>query len=201
MNVEGGGIDWGAVKERLHRSQLALEKALNPDPEQIEAAFRDRARQLAQRHAHTHSPSTPFRVLVFALGKEHYGLDLGVVVELLPFTNCTRVPGAPAQLLGVTNVHGEIRSVIDLRHLLELPDEERNSPGYILLIRHQDCEVGLRVDGIEKIRAVSPEDLLVLSDDAARPSFRCLRGLTPDMLRILSTEALFAHPVFDQKSI
>jgi purine-binding chemotaxis protein CheW len=201
MNVEGGGIDWGAVKERLHRSQLALEKALNPDPEQIEAAFRDRARQLAQRHAHTHSPSTPFRVLVFALGKEHYGLDLGVVVELLPFTNCTRVPGAPAQLLGVTNVHGEIRSVIDLRHLLELPDEERNSPGYILLIRHQDCEVGLRVDGIEKIRAVSPEDLLVLSDDAARPSFRCLRGLTPDMLRILSTETLFAHPIFNQNSI
>ncbi len=44
-------IDWTVVKERLRQSQLALERALTPDPQRIEAIYRERAAQLAGRRA------------------------------------------------------------------------------------------------------------------------------------------------------
>src|SRR5437879_4642246 len=117
---ETRSINWAEVKQRLNESQLALDKARADDPERLESVYRQRAAQLADRRAQVSGPVSALRVLVFGLGTERYALEFADLVEMLPFARCTPVPGGPAQLLGVANIHGEIRSVLDLGRLLEL---------------------------------------------------------------------------------
>jgi purine-binding chemotaxis protein CheW len=200
MSDTDARIDWDEVKRQLLESQQALERALTANPEHTAAVFRERAAQLAARRSQAAAPSAALRVLVFWLGGERYGLEFGDVAELLPFANCTPLPGAPPQLVGVTNVHGEIRSVVDLGRLLDLPEGEGRAAGYILLVRKEGREIGLRVDGIDKIETVAPGQLAVPAEGTSGPSLRYLQGLIPGKLRLLSTEAVLGHPLFQQAS-
>jgi purine-binding chemotaxis protein CheW len=190
-------IPWVEVKKRLRDSQLALENALVANPERTAAVYRERAAQLAARGSGVEAASSASRVLVFVLGTERFALDFGDVVEVLPFANCTPVPGAPPELLGVMNIHGVIRSVMDLARLLGLSDgTDRPAKGYVLLVRHQARQVGWRADSIDKILSLPSSELAAPEGDVTGQALRYLRGLTRDRLRLLNTEALFAHPVF-----
>jgi hypothetical protein len=54
------------------------------------------------------------RAIVFALGDVHYAVDARYVNEVVRQPEITAVPGLPAWVRGVTNLHGEIMSVVDL---------------------------------------------------------------------------------------
>lgn len=202
MSGNGQSINWEEVKKKLQAAQLGLDKALTADPERTEAVYRQRAAQLAGRRSQFSGGAAVQRVLVFSLGAERYAIEMGDLVEMFPFGDCTPIPGAPAQLLGVTNVHGEIRSVVDLGRLLDLPEHEASgAPGYVVLIRRQGREVGLRVDSVDDIQQLPPEPLATPEDGEGGPSLHYLKGLTPDRLRVLNTEALFAHPIFQKRTV
>jgi purine-binding chemotaxis protein CheW len=188
-------IDWDRVKCRIAESERALERSLGGDELSLEAVYRRRAEQLATRREQVTAAGT-VSMLVFAMGAERYGLPLPDLVAVLPFANCTPVPGARPELLGVTNVRGEIRSVLDLRRLLELPEGPQGGSGYILLVRHQDQVVGLRVDHLEKAERVSLEDLAAPGEAGTDPHGRYLRGLTSERVIVLDTGAILEHPVF-----
>ena len=196
MSEQAKGINWEDVKRRIAESRLGLEKALAAAPEQMETVYERRAQQLANRRVQLNAPATALRVLVFTLGEERYGLEFGDLAELLPFGNCTPVPGGPPQLLGVTNIHGEIRSVVDLARLLDLPAGDGADSGYVLLLRKNGRQVGLRVDRLDKIQFLAPEELAVPGEGEAGAPVRYVKGLARDRLRLLSTEAIFSHPIF-----
>jgi chemotaxis signal transduction protein len=198
MSTDGRGIDWADVKRRVQDSQHGLERALRVDEERLRAVFRRRAGELAERRGQADGPAAALQVLVCGVGPESYALEVGALVELLPFAACTPVPGAPPALLGVLNVHGEIRSVVDLGRLLDLPPtEDDGAPGYVLVVRHDGHGAALRVDRVDKIQALAPE---AISAPGAEAEFRYLRGLTPDRLRVLDLGALLAHPLFGSKA-
>jgi len=188
-------IDWDEVKSRLRKSQLALEQALTPNPERTAAIYRERAAQLAGRRARTQAGPATLRVLTFAVGADRYGLEFGDVAELLPFASCTPLPGAPAALLGVINVRGEIQSVVDLGRLMAIPGYEVAAGGYVVLVKKGDDRAALRVDRLDKVQTVGAEELAV--PDAAEAGY--VRGLAGDRLRLLNTDALLAHPLFQSR--
>jgi purine-binding chemotaxis protein CheW len=200
MSASDNGIDWDDVKRRLREREAALERASTADPERVAEVHARRAAELAARRTATIAAVAALRVLVFTLGAERHAIDFADLVEMLPFTACTPVPAAPPALLGVINLRGEIRSVLDLGRLLDLPAPDIGGPGYILVVRHRGHETALRVDAIDKVRAVALEELALPEDEAGAAAPPHLRGITPDGLRVLSTEALFAHPIFRQAS-
>jgi len=54
---------------------------------------------------------------------------------VLPFAPCAPVPGAPPQFLGVINLRGELRAVVDLARLL-VPSADGNSDSeFVLMLR------------------------------------------------------------------
>lgn len=195
MSVQRQRIDWVQVRDRLRASQQALEKALTGSPERLEATYRERAARLARRRDAA-TPGATLRVLVFALGRERYALEFADLSAVLPFAGCAPVPNGPPGLLGVANIDGDIRSVLDLGRLLELPAAESAPAGYILVLRRQGQQTALRVDAIDEIRQIAPGELAGPGADAAEPGVRFLRGWTPDRLKLLNTEALLAHPIF-----
>ncbi len=195
MSAPDNRIDWDVVKQGLREREAALERASTADPERIAEVYARRAAELALRGTNAVAPVAALRVLVFTLGAESYAIDFGDLVELLPFAACTPVPAAPPALLGVINLSGEIRSVLDLGRLLDLPPHPTVSPGYLLVVRQRGRQTVLRVDTIDKVRTLAREELALPADEAGAALLH-LRGISADGLRVLNTEALFAHPIF-----
>lgn len=155
--------------------------------QRMEAVWRERAQRLSQRPVQAGGGVDAFPVMVLEIGEERYGIDLGSVIEVLPPIHVTPVPGAPAVFVGVINVHGEIRPVIDLRRFLRMETIENGSPRRVILLSKNGWEMGLEIDGVEQIRWITPGEFRCSGDSVH------LKGSTNDLLMLLSTEALFAE--------
>lgn len=99
--------------------------------------------------------------IVFRLGDQRYAVPVGKVVELDKPPTCAVVPNTPSFVQGVTNVRGDILSVIDLRALLGIPRVVRNDAVRLLTVRSADGDMrtGLLVDSLQGMRAVTPAAL------------------------------------------
>src|SRR6476659_9315008 len=58
------------------------------------------------------------------VGREHYAVPVEHVLEVAEAGDVAPVPGAPAQIVGVRNLRGQIVPVISLAKLFGLADEE-----------------------------------------------------------------------------
>lgn len=200
-------IDWEKVKSRLQQSQLSLEKALAPDEERLQTVYRVRAEQLARRRLETRRAAETVPVLVVVLGSERYAIELDKLVAIHPFTDCTPLPGAPPELLGVVNLRGEIRSVVDLGRLLHLPDPEmpmndkaERKTGYLLLLRCRELEVAMRVDQVDTVQPFARRELSEPGEfDSPLPA-RFLKARSAERVLLLDVEMLFAEPLFRTRS-
>lgn len=185
MSEPKKAIDWQGVRERLRESQFALDTALEHDPHQVAAAYRDRAARLALRPVPAGSAAAGTPALVFRLGAERYAIPLQDLAGVLPDPKCALVPGAPPQLAGVINLRGEIRPVWDLARLLDLPEAGNGASRFVVLLRQGGRETGLQVERLEQIRVVKAEEW-----EHPGERFPYLQGVTSDTLMILNTEAL-----------
>ena len=159
----------------------------------LEEVFRRRARQLARRRTVSTRAATR-AVLVFALGAERYGIELSDLLEVLPYTGCTAVPGAPDCVLGVLNVRGDIRPVVDLRRLLGVDVAQSGSAGYLLMLRHESGATGVTVDALEGVRQVDATEFLSADARGATvPGSRCVKALTADTVIVIDTRATLSQ--------
>lgn len=102
--------------------------------------FRDQPTEAAREEAQV-------KVVIFSLSGEllaFYGQD---VREILPLTEIAWVPGLPPFILGLINVRGDIESVTDIRHFLNLPGPDRQQ-GYIALTGTGSIRTGILVDDV-----------------------------------------------------
>ena len=189
-------LDWDAVKEQLRAAEKLFNDSSAGDDERLETVFRQRAEQLASADAQTASTAATTPMLVFDLGNEKYGIELRYVAQISKETATTPVPNAPAELLGVANLQGEVRSVLDLRRVLKLPDGDAESSKYILLLRKDGCEVGLRVEQINEVRQVAWEDVAKIDDQATNELTECVTGVARDNLIILRPDVFFENYSF-----
>lgn len=100
------------------------------------------------------------RLVLFGVAGAMYGVPETFVTEVARVPAVTSVPHVPHWLRGVTNLRGDIISVVDLRSFIGL---EGTSPytGRLVVVRLIDEEfsAGLLVDGVEQIAAVALDDV------------------------------------------
>ena len=72
--------------------------------------------------------------LTFTLGQEEYGVDILRVQEIRGLHQVTRVPNAPAHMLGVLNLRGTIVPIIDMRMRFHLAKVEYNPITVIIVL-------------------------------------------------------------------
>jgi purine-binding chemotaxis protein CheW len=193
-------IDWAAVKERMQQVQATLDRGLDLEPARLAEIYRQRAAELAARRGDETGERDAMSVLVFALGNERYALELSDLVEVLPLTRSNPVPGADPVLLGVMNVAGEIRSVLDPARLFDLPEDGERPDGYVVLLRNGDIEFGLRVDQVERLETIARADLANPRETGSTLPVRYVRGITPTGVFVLDREAIFTHPIFTSET-
>ncbi|TWH98884.1 purine-binding chemotaxis protein CheW [Luteimonas cucumeris] len=100
--------------------------------------------------------------LSFALGNEHYGVDILKVQEIRGYDAVTRLPDAPDYIKGVINLRGTIVPVIDLRLKLRMKDARYDAFTVMIVLNVEDRVVGIVVDSVS--------DVIPLDQDQIRPT-------------------------------
>jgi purine-binding chemotaxis protein CheW len=183
-------LDWQGARERLSklaRGEFAL------DAEAKQRLLEERARllarpQLAARLQGRARAGTELELLQFSLGQERFAIETRFVHQLLVPGVLTRVPGAPAQLRGVTNLRGEILPVFDLRELLAQTHAPSSDSARWLVLGAREPELCMWVDAVEEIVDLEPS-ALAASERAAD----FVLGVTPDARSVLRAARLLAH--------
>jgi len=99
------------------------------------------------------------QLVVFNVAKEHYGVSIGSVQEIVRVPDVTEVPDAPIFLEGVINLRGRIVPVVDLRKRLRLQGIEKTKSTRVLITESGGNLVGLLVDSVSEVLRIQPESI------------------------------------------
>lgn len=87
-------------------------------------------------------------LLTFYLSEELYAIETGYVESIIRVQKITEVPGIPDYILGVTNLKGNVISVVDIRKFLDLEKLPYDTEHSIIIINCSNITTGLFVDGV-----------------------------------------------------
>lgn len=98
------------------------------------------------------------QIVNFTVDNVNYGVPVEQVREVRDMQSVTRVPGAPDYVEGVTNLRGQIITVIDLRKRLGLTDGNAAN-GKIMIIDLEKSAVGVVVDTVTEVTTIKETDI------------------------------------------
>jgi purine-binding chemotaxis protein CheW len=100
------------------------------------------------------------QIVNFTIGEVSYGVPVEQVREVRDMQTVTPVPGAPTFVEGVTNLRGQIITVMDLRKRLGLglPDRAHSSEK-IIIIDLGSHAIGVVVDSVTEVSTMREHDI------------------------------------------
>jgi purine-binding chemotaxis protein CheW len=136
----------------------------------------------------------PARLLVFRVGAERFGVELQAVDEVIDAPVVQSIPDAPATVLGVATIRGELITVYDPRPLLRVQGRlDEAGDGAALLFARDDRRVGLAIDDVYDAIRIEDGELLKAPGGGAAASDGILVGLirrAGNLIGILDANAL-----------
>lgn len=112
------------------------------------------------------------RIVVLKLDREHYGIPIEFVREILPFSEITPVPGSPDYFAGFMNVRGELVAVTSLRRFIGKREPEDRSSSKILVVASEGGGIqGMIADDVTSIEEVSLDCLQPVEEGTNRTGF------------------------------
>jgi purine-binding chemotaxis protein CheW len=190
VNTEG--IDWNEVRKGVDDFGRAVEPGMSPEEER--RILRERARELAGGAQEMPLTKALLEIVEFTLGGERYAIELRGVREVCALQELTPVPCAPAFVLGIINLRGEIRVVISLKEFFGLPCNDLTDLNRIILIGDDRTEVGLIADAGGGVRGIDPDDLQASLPTLTGRRVDYLRGVTADGLVVLDAAKILSDP-------
>lgn len=187
----------------------------------IERIWAERAAQMAKVEDASGQQGERATVAIIRLGRELLGIEVQYVFDIRQREAITRVPRVPGWVVGVTNLRGNILSVVDLCKYFGLPGSsaETENPGLLLVVQSHPAgqrsqtpamEIVFLVDdvlGIENlplaqtaaesglIHRLKPEYILAIADrKAAVFKDQNDETLGQRHLAVLNAEALLSDP-------
>ncbi len=96
------------------------------------------------------------QIVGFRVGKENFGVPIGIVHEIVRMMEITEIPDSPTYIEGVINLRGKIIPVVDLRKRFDeaIEPSRRNR---IMVAELDGHQVGLVVDSANEVMKVNSE--------------------------------------------
>ncbi|HVC31257.1 MAG TPA: chemotaxis protein CheW [Steroidobacteraceae bacterium] len=127
------------------------------------------------------SGSGAHQVLTFVLGDETYGVDILRVQEIRGWSAVTKIPHAPAHVLGVLNLRGSIVPIVDLRMRFALERAEYTAVTVIIVMSVNTPggrrDFGVVVDGVSDVVDVDSAQVKPAPELGSRSATDHIRGL------------------------
>ena len=94
--------------------------------------------------------------LTFALGEEKFAIPVEHVQEVVEFGQVTKVPNAPAYMVGIINLRGRILPLLDTKLKLGLPPTTRSQKSRIMVLDlvlddEKSLQIGAMVDHAREV--------------------------------------------------
>jgi purine-binding chemotaxis protein CheW len=111
------------------------------------------------------------QLVVFALAKEAYGVDISTVHEIIRMQAITKVPRAPDFVEGIINLRGKVIPVVDMRKRFGLTVSQQTKDSRIVVVDISDQEVGMVVDAVIEVlripsESVDPPSTVITTSDS-----------------------------------
>ncbi|MDW3224785.1 MAG: chemotaxis protein CheW [Paracoccaceae bacterium] len=137
--------------------------------------------------------SQSMEYLSFQVGGEDYAIDIRLVREIRGWTTPSPMPDAPAFVLGVINLRGEVLPLLDLAARLGLTTQDATERNVTIVAEVDNGQIGLLVDAVSDIVVLSEDDMQPAPDIAnagQQSSVRALTFIGEETVRILDLEAI-----------
>jgi purine-binding chemotaxis protein CheW len=107
----------------------------------------------------THNMEKEIQIVGFRIGRETFGLPIGMVREIVRVPEITSIPNAPEYIEGVINLRGRIIPVVDLRKRFGEKVIERNKKNRIVVVELENRGIGLIVNSASEVLKIPPSDI------------------------------------------
>jgi purine-binding chemotaxis protein CheW len=97
------------------------------------------------------------QLATFSVDGYLFGVEVAAVQEVIRYQPMTRVPLAPAALVGLINLRGQVITAVDLRRRLGFGDRAAGELPMDVIVRTRDGLVSLLVDRIGDVVDVAEE--------------------------------------------
>lgn len=99
------------------------------------------------------------KYLTFTVGKEHYGIQISFVSEIIGIQSITQIPEQPHYVKGIINLRGKIIPVMDLLIRFKKGEREYNDRTCIIVISTDDMLIGFIVDSVSEVISIPDSSL------------------------------------------
>jgi purine-binding chemotaxis protein CheW len=170
MNGEGPG---GTLADAI----AAADRQLDGSVAATAAVGREAGRDAGHGH----------RYVLLSIASANYAVPEAFVTELERVPKITPVPHVPSWVRGVTNLRGDILSVVDMRIFIGL-DASSSQSARMLVVRllNEDFATGLLVDGVDRIVTVPPDQITPPESSLEGPLAPYLVGMCEIEERLVS---------------
>jgi len=131
-------------------------------------------------------------LLTFQVGGQEYAIDIMSVREIRGWTKATPLPHAPNFVRGVINLRGTVLTIVDLADRLGMGPTKSSERNVIIVVHTGKETVGLLVDAVSDILAISKSELQTppeMSADSEQTFVSALMIANERMIRILALAA------------
>ena len=128
------------------------------------------------------------QIVVFKLGEEHFAVDTERVQGINDMMVVTKLPKAPSYIKGLINLRGSIKSLVDIKLLLNLKSD--NVQENIIILKVQDEEIGISVDEVEEVLDVEEKDIQKVEANANSQYIKGIINIDGRLLTIIDIDNL-----------
>lgn len=137
------------------------------------------------------------QLVVCVLGQERYGIEVGLVKEIIRHPPITALPQSGRAVRGVINLRGRIIPIVDLRERFHLPEAQVTKLSRIVVADAAGLRVGFIVDAVNEVvrvdrAAIDPTPELAAGSGAEHVTGICRTDggliILLDLDRLVSTD-------------
>ncbi len=115
--------------------------------------------------------------VTFRLEGETYGINVMQVQEVLRYSEIAPVPGAPAYVLGIINLRGNVVTVVDTRHRFGLSEGEITDNTRIVIIETDSHVIGMLVDSVAEVVYLKQSEIETAPNVGNEESAKFIQGV------------------------
>lgn len=120
-----------------------------------------RARRVEQS-AQQNDKRDLFEVLTVHVGDETYAISVKAIRAVYESVAVIELPGVPQHIAGIANIRGQLVTVMDLRHILDIAQSHTLETSAVITLAFEDMQAGLLVDEVSEVSSISMDDLSTL---------------------------------------
>lgn len=132
------------------------------------------------------------KLVTFTLQKQLYGVPVNSVREVIHYCEVSPIPGSAQHIMGIINLRGQVVTVIDICHQLNLAAAPIMDQSKIIILEVGNSLLGIVVDSVADVITLSPEQLEnppgLMSDSEEKRLIHAVAKLDDELLILLDLE-------------